>query len=218
MSIKDVSVGAWVLLSVIVASLTAIVIFAPPTMWDALGKADWPHVAGVIGLVGSALVGVFVEWRKASVKAGPLVLLLAASLTAGMASGCGASAVRTHYDTLAVVGQVFDAATDGAEAALTTQAAACSGDDACLDGVRDAWRPVQVAQGAVLLALQSWASALGLWEAAGDHPAFVRAAIRTLDAVGSGWNTWAASGAAVGWTLPAIPPDLLTMARAVGGE
>lgn len=62
--IKQVSIGAWIALSVIVMSCAAIVIWAPPHFWEILGAADWRHIAGVITLVGGAIVGVFVKWEK----------------------------------------------------------------------------------------------------------------------------------------------------------
>jgi hypothetical protein len=148
----------------------------------------------------------------------PAALALLVALPA-LVGGCGASPLRVQYDALATVAEVYDAATDGAEAALNVQAAACNQEDACLDALVTSWSPVRVAQAGVLLVLQGWASLLGVWEAAGaELGSLVRAALRQVEALGSAWNAWAAAGAGVGWTLPAIPPEVLGFAAAAGGE
>jgi hypothetical protein len=69
--IKQVSIGAWIALSVIALACAAIVIWAPPHFWEILGAADWRHIAGVITLVGSAIVGIFVKWQKEHTPAPP---------------------------------------------------------------------------------------------------------------------------------------------------
>lgn len=134
----------------------------------------------------------------------PAALLVLCIAGAGVLSGCGASAVGTQYQALRVAAEVYDAATDGAEAALTTQAAACDGDDPCLDALRAAWLPVRAAQATVLLGLQGWAGALRVWEVSGDVPALMRAAMRAAESFWRAMETWAEAGRAVGWDLPAL--------------
>lgn len=138
----------------------------------------------------------------------PALLALALAAT-----GCGGSAVGAQYQALRVAATVYDSATDGAEAALNTQAAACNGDDACLDALREPWSAVRVAQSGVLLVLQSWASALQLWEAAGDVPALMRAAWRVMESLSGAWTLLADAGRGVGWDVPT-----LTLPRLTGGE
>lgn len=63
--LKSIPIGAWVALAVLIASVAAIVIWAPPAMWASLAAADPEHIAGVIGLVGSAIAGVVTLVRAA---------------------------------------------------------------------------------------------------------------------------------------------------------
>lgn len=156
--------------------------------------------------------------RDGSAPVAAMVALAFVGLVAlgALLSGCGGSPVAQQYQALRVVAGVYDVATDGAEAALNTQAAACDGADACLDELGRGWHPVRVAQGGVLLALQGWASVIALWEAAGDLAALARAAVRQLESVSLAWNAWAAAGRAVGWTLPPLPGEALTIIGAVG--
>lgn len=145
-------------------------------------------------------------------------ILVACICVASCLSGCGASAVGTQYQALRVAATIYDSATDGAEAALTTQAQGCAHDDACLDAVRLRWLPVAAAQSAVLVLLQGWAGLIQLWEAAGDLPSLLRAGIRQVEAIGRAWNAWASASSAAGWlSLPPLPPEVLTFAAALGG-
>lgn len=137
----------------------------------------------------------------------------ALALAASLLSGCGASAVDTHYQVLGAIASVYDVATDGAETTLTAQAQACD-DEPCVEQLRSSWAPIRAGQAAVLLALQGYAAALRLWHDAGDLPALARAAVRSLAALGTAWQTWASAAGAVGWSLPSIPPEALAL---VGG-
>lgn len=58
--IKQVPLGAWIVLSVFILGLCGILIWAPPEMWSALERADARHIAGVITLIGTSVAGV---WR-----------------------------------------------------------------------------------------------------------------------------------------------------------
>lgn len=146
-------------------------------------------------------------WLRSLARISLLTVVLPAALLALAAwlSGCGASAVGTQYQALRAAVEVYDVATDGAEAALNTQAAACNQDDACLDGLRQPWMSVRAAQGAVLLVLQGWAGVLRLWEVSGDVPALIRQALRTAEDFARAWTQWAEAGRAVGWELPTLP-------------
>lgn len=62
--LKHVPLGAWIFLTAFVLAVSFIIIWAPPTMWAALERADWKHIAGVITLVGTALAGVYRAFRK----------------------------------------------------------------------------------------------------------------------------------------------------------
>lgn len=61
--LKHVPLGAWIFLTALVMALSFILIWAPPTMWSALERANWQHIAGIIGLLGTALAGVYRAFR-----------------------------------------------------------------------------------------------------------------------------------------------------------
>lgn len=66
-----VPLGAWVVLAVVIASIASVVIWAPSVMWDSLARADWGHVAGVIGIVSTAIALAAARVRAAWLAADP---------------------------------------------------------------------------------------------------------------------------------------------------
>lgn len=102
--LKQVSIGAWIALSVLIMSCAAVVIWSPPHFWDILGNADWQHIAGVVGLVGTAFVGVFIEWKRRS---GAGVVLLGALVLGSVLMGCGGSPYSAARATLASTSRIM---------------------------------------------------------------------------------------------------------------
>ena len=57
---SSISIPQAIVLGCFIASLAAIVVFAPPHFWEVLAAADWRAVAGVVGSIVTAVAGVFV--------------------------------------------------------------------------------------------------------------------------------------------------------------
>lgn len=74
--VKNLSPGAYACLVALILGCAAIVIYAPEHMWSSLAKADPAHIAGIVTVVGSAIVGLFTRGTAPPVTPPPPVVLV----------------------------------------------------------------------------------------------------------------------------------------------
>lgn len=129
--------------------------------------------------------------------------------------GCGANAVQQHTTAISAIAAVTAAASETTQAAVTADAERSCPDTihddvdvACIAGLRQRWAPVDTAFSSVRLALVSWLEAVALAASREDLWPVVMLAARSL---GSAWNDLAASLAAHGVSVPALPQPVLTI-------
>ena len=145
----------------------------------------------------------------------PLVMVVAVSLAIG-ASGCGASALRTHA-TIGAVAQVTMSTTRelvpaGCDAALT----ACHGDASCIDRTAGDCRIAATAYDSALAGVRAYLDAVQV-AAMGDEGLVLPALLVGLAGLAHLWESTRAALAGVGVTLPALPPIALELLAGAGG-
>lgn len=197
----------------------AIVIFAPA---DARTE-----LIGANGLLWTLVASYLRSPRETvSVKAGPLVMLLAASLTLGMASGCG-SAIQTqaHAVTVAAVA-TQGAARMSADASRLEARAACPTSTyapnslemtACLAPIRARWAPAEAAIGVTKATLSTWIEAVDLARIAGDGDDLWEPLALAASRLVADWEALRLVLAPLGVDLPAMPAIVTAAATALGG-
>jgi uncharacterized membrane protein len=62
-AIRNLSLPQAIALAAIALSSALVAVFAPPHFWERFASADWPHIVGVVGLIASAVAGVFTAPR-----------------------------------------------------------------------------------------------------------------------------------------------------------
>lgn len=227
--LKDVSVGAWVVLSLLIVSCAAIVIAAPPHFWETLGKADPVHIAGVITLVGGAFVGVFVQWKRGGgppTPPPPAALALLGVIAIGATlPACGATPVQMHSTGATILAVAAQGASRVVRDAVTVDAqATCpdspddDADRACIATLRARWAPAEVAVASTAEFVTLYTEALRIADLAEQGadlwvPLAVAAARVVL-----AWDRMVAVLRPLGVELPELPTLVRQLAEMTGGE
>lgn len=141
--------------------------------------------------------------RNAAVIGAAILVLLACFHCTGCGGGALAMQARAATVAAATVHATADAVRHAADA--DARATCPTAEDACLDGVKAKWAPIDVAVESAHAALDVWIGAIQIAEASDGDGEVIAALLVTAGRLLEAWDALAAALHAVGVEVPVLP-------------